>query len=1555
MTSKNTNMSASLVFIFILLFCAIAIAAPDFQSRLGTIRHALLQSDGTAVSLDAVMVDKIRAKQEPAYFTAREGFNAKDRIVILTPPSPELGLGMSVDIEGIVNTLPNGCRAITDVKVYGYADKNGSLLQNGPLPKGLIAPTPWERKVDLTVESKADALGLVSRFSYEPNTNPSQSPTYYANISDAASGAGILTDGDFIQLAEFECKPILSVGVDPTYGNYFIMGEDSGPDTLKVYYQTAVADTSRVNRVSGQLREQSGGQVLCVNSGPGYNPQLYKGSLQVAAKWTIAWAKTFSNGTTLPYPIKDKIVSRVFPSAGYFYVQEPTRWGGIRVQSNATVAPGDKVTVSGTIQIQEGEEERKIVASGITDQVSGAEPNPIYVNHRFFGGDGPNEYTPGITGARGTSNTGLLVKVLGRVSLVNIADKYFYMDDGSRDSMDVPILLKVSWNWEGSQDGNPPIAAPEVGWYVAVTGISSSEKSQPESDTIRVLRLREQKDLQVVTPVDGEDPYVSLTSPPGNEIHIASGQSSVQLAGIASDAPTGVTSVQVGFTAMGSGTEPASWSVANYYRNTLVWTFDWTSPVSKRVWIKATDFAHRTMTIYRDITVTSVNVIYVDKDGPNGNGLSWATAKTTVAGGLAIASGKEVWVAEGVYNEDITLNSGIGLYGGFAGNETAREQRNWVTRTCSLMTVGIPEQANSNTVFDGFNIQEISCWQNSSPTISHNIINGIYCDSNASPIITCNVIRKSYYYGILCVSGASPKIVNNTIIENGDAGIYLESVASGTLIANNIIAKNGCGITMVSCDISERIHHNCVYGNGAESDPAGLFDPLRYNITQNPLLEDYYITWNSPCVNAGDNSVVVGDLDIDFQARRNGMVDIGADEWNGPDIPSPTPAFIYVKPSSQGGNDDNNGMRWGSAVATVHRGIHLAYNGGGGEVWVAAGTYDNTHARLRSFVKVYGGFAVGDTSKSDRDWNANPTILDGAYSGSVVTISDVSSCSVDGLTIQNGKGDYRPIISSTGGGIYCFNATATIANNFIRINNAGLNGGGLYASESTLTVAGNVFYGNTAGKGSGIYYVNTGGQIANNTIIYNIANMYYPITPGCAVYFDSSFPTLANNIVGFNKNGGIGKVWGGVSPTFENNNVYGNDGYNYSNISTPPLDISADPKFNPFESGDFHIFWNSPCRDTGSSTVVLPDTIDIDGEPRWNGNIDIGADETTECWRYTYTLTSDAVEVTPSAQVKITAYVHDVVTGQPASGYQVDISVNEGKIVSVTRNGDTITLPAGTQSTYGITGADGKVVAYVTRQDTGLVQVNGSIIECNEQITKTANIRFYNPTVQYRVGFIYDLCENVGAVDSREMINIYLTDIDQKCVDVVYQQITGNPFTIDTSFNIVFLALPDRELQSSEMSALSNFVQSGRNKRIVLVGEYATAYSTFNTRLNNIAAGLGINSRFSTSGNVYDNGEDINRMCAINPNHYLTTGVVNLWDAAVSAFVDGWQAYARPLAYINTAPMLPWILEEDTATAGSRVLIHDSNIMWGAYNESSNPLPDKNFKFIHNLCTWFPE
>lgn len=310
---------------------------------------------------------------------------------------------------------------------------------------------------------------------------------------------------------------------------------------------------------------------------------------------------------------------------------------------------------------------------------------------------------------------------------------------------------------------------------------------------------------------------------------------------------------------------------------------------------------------------------------------------------------------------------------------------------------------------------------------------------------------------------------------------------------------------------------------------------------------------------------------------------------------------IYVKPGGGG-----NGTTWATACGSVDTAIINAdtYNPKR-EVWVAAGTYSGNNGRctLRSNIAVYGGFlGNNETAREERNWKANQAILDGGAVGKVVTMNGVTGCRIDGFTIRNGY-------ATDGAGFWCYNTSGTITNNIIRDNKANGNGGGLWAWNSPLlTVVGNVLADNRAGsKGGGIYYVSNSGDIASNTIIWNTG-----LADGGGIYLYYSSPALSNNIVASNIGGGIYKD-SNSSPTFQNNDVFGNSKYPYSWTPVPSADFQFDPGIPNIDWGDWHIAETSQCRGRGVLISALSDK-DIDGENRIYASgsdtgIDIGADE----------------------------------------------------------------------------------------------------------------------------------------------------------------------------------------------------------------------------------------------------------------------------------------------------------------------------------------------------------
>jgi hypothetical protein len=225
----------------------------------------------------------------------------------------------------------------------------------------------------------------------------------------------------------------------------------------------------------------------------------------------------------------------------------------------------------------------------------------------------------------------------------------------------------------------------------------------------------------------------------------------------------------------------------------------------------------------------------------NGNdalpGTSWADAKATVSAAIAAAAaGHEIWVARGAYSGPLTLKPDLALYGGFAGDETARDQRNWSTNLSLLW--GTPGQAvvtvtnaGHATRLDGFTV--------GGGTAIHG---GGIKTVGAGPVIANNTIRNNitdglgggvsvWYYYLTGTNVQFPVITNNVIVENqaindeGDGagiGVYFSSpLVVRNIIARNTATRNGGGIASWR-DGRAVIANNFILANSASYDELTL-------------------------------------------------------------------------------------------------------------------------------------------------------------------------------------------------------------------------------------------------------------------------------------------------------------------------------------------------------------------------------------------------------------------------------------------------------------------------------------------------------------------------------------------------------------------------------------------------------------------------------------------------------------------------------------------------------------------------------------------------------------
>jgi len=208
-------------------------------------------------------------------------------------------------------------------------------------------------------------------------------------------------------------------------------------------------------------------------------------------------------------------------------------------------------------------------------------------------------------------------------------------------------------------------------------------------------------------------------------------------------------------------------------------------------------------------------------------------------------------------------------------------------------------------------------------------------------------------------------------------------------------------------------------------------------------------------------------------------------------------------------------------------------------------------------------------------------------------------------------------VDNDGGGISIYYANADIVRNTVAENAAGQSGGGMDCGPvSDLKIVNNIVYGNNAIYGGGIHIhscFEPDPPIMHNTIYGNTAS-----SQGGGMRCTGVHTQIYNTI-----------LWNNSSPggkeMYVKDDLTSDIGIHYSNVQgglssvllegyEPELTwgagmIDSDPLFVDSGTGDLHLTYPSPCRNTGESSVVTELT-DFEGDlRRAYGMVDMGADE----------------------------------------------------------------------------------------------------------------------------------------------------------------------------------------------------------------------------------------------------------------------------------------------------------------------------------------------------------
>lgn len=342
-------------------------------------------------------------------------------------------------------------------------------------------------------------------------------------------------------------------------------------------------------------------------------------------------------------------------------------------------------------------------------------------------------------------------------------------------------------------------------------------------------------------------------------------------------------------------------------------------------------------------------------------------------------------------------------------------------------------------------------------------------------------------------------------------------------------------------------------------------------------------------------------------------------------------------------------------------------------IWVAAGTYypsaASAGARTETFllqnnVAIYGGFAGGETSRTQRvpiNLN-NPTFLNGDLGNPdpddtdnafhVVTAFGVDRTAVlNGFFVFQGRATGAGVVDRMGGGMLIVDASPTVTNT-VFLGNAALNVGGavLIAGIDTTpspAFTNCVFMFNWTAFGGGIFNFNGSPALTNSVFWQNWANFggaamwstsptSRPNFTNCSVvanhsvesaqiaggiYIDSGSVVVANSILWFNESA-MGtteeqQIFGALAVDVSHSNIQG------LTVLIGNNNIGDDPNFVDYLGGELRLLAGSPSIGTGDAATLPADVADLDQDddlseqlpldfdllPRVSGSVDMGSYE----------------------------------------------------------------------------------------------------------------------------------------------------------------------------------------------------------------------------------------------------------------------------------------------------------------------------------------------------------
>ena len=567
-------------------------------------------------------------------------------------------------------------------------------------------------------------------------------------------------------------------------------------------------------------------------------------------------------------------------------------------------------------------------------------------------------------------------------------------------------------------------------------------------------------------------------------------------------------------------------------------------------------------------------LLFAAPGGTSATCSSWADACDLQTALSTAAAGNEIWAQAGTYKPtsgtdstiSFVLKSGVAIYGGFLGTETACDQRDWLAnetilsgeignlsvKTDNTFHVVRANGVDASALLDGFSIVDAYTSYNDPDARG----GGFYCSNGASPTLKNLIIQDNHS-------------------RNDGGGMYNNASApalTNVSFLNNSAATLGGGMAN---KLSNPVLLNVLFQGNSGGYAGGM-----YNDTSSPYLKNAVFEDNTASLNGGGMSNWFSSfpyLDgVEFTGNTSGTYGGGMMNYNS--SPTIKDGLFTDNTSADGGGMYNWGASGGTSdpkLTNVTFDSNIATTGDGGALYnlFSTPTFKNVIIHANSSAARNGGGIYNASSSpvfEDVTFSNNTSAKAGGGMYNYGTYEIPSSPSMLRVTfVGNMASDW---LYGDGGGMFNYDwCSPTLTDVVFQSNRAEHDGGGMYNNQATFAVLRRVLF-------AGNFSDNHGGGLFNT-----------------AAYPDMENVTFDGNTA--NENGGGMCSWAVISPlnmknvTFVNNNTVYGDGGGIFNSTT-----------NGFALRNAILWGNVPTQIVGGGFV---DYSIVQGGYGGTGNLDL--------------------------------------------------------------------------------------------------------------------------------------------------------------------------------------------------------------------------------------------------------------------------------------------------------------------------------------------------------------